>query len=36
MTKFTASDVLSTGNDAVLASYIFLNKSDKPEEYKAF
>jgi hypothetical protein len=33
---FTASDILTTQNDTILASYIFLNKSDKQEGYQAF
>jgi hypothetical protein len=32
----TISDVFTTKNDTLLASYIFLNKSDKREGYKAF
>jgi len=36
VSKFTASDVLTVKDDTILASYIFLNKSDKQEEYKTF
>jgi len=34
--NFTARETLTTQNDLVLASYIFLNKSDKQERYHAF
>ena len=35
-TKFTASDIMITDNDAVMATYRFLNKADKQDGYKDF